>query len=147
MFTLSVNNLHCSTLCTVSIHVELFSAIPGMYKQGRTNTQIQVLDLDMGGTTCGPNISLVRPIALALFAIILALYSFGSFPDRAIRVQLPQPYLVRLFLTTLSISGVQLVTKRFARFFASFAILKPAADGREAAVPLRMGLSELLCGC
>lgn len=68
-------------------------------------------------TICGPYISFVSPKALALFAIILALYSFGSFPDVAIRVQFPHPNLCNPFLTTLSISGVQFVTKRLDFFF------------------------------
>ncbi|CDF36089.1 unnamed protein product [Chondrus crispus] len=72
--------------------------------------------LDAVYETCGPNISLVNPIDLARLAISFELYSFGSFPDCAILLQHPQPCFDRAFRTTLSISGVQFVTKRLARF-------------------------------
>lgn len=65
-------------------------------------------------------ISRVSPIDFARFEIILREYSGGSLPDCAIRVQQPQPCLARALRSTLSISAVHFVTKRFAFFAERF---------------------------
>lgn len=67
------------------------------------------------GAMAGPNMCLLRPIDLALFAIIFPVYSFGSLPEAAILAQQPQPNFASDLRTILSMSGVQLVTNRFWR--------------------------------
>lgn len=79
--------------------------------------------------TAGPNMSLLRPIDLARLEIIFAVYCFGSFPDDAILDQQPQPCFVRALRTILSISGVQLETKRRCRLPVAFSILATTAGG------------------